>query len=656
MIKKSIVFFCFLLSNNSIVSRDWFEFAYQNAEYVLNFAKPHNETLFSSYKTQVYDLQDQINNLLKQSKVIGALDATTKKAIDALQQKQNTVLYKAANDLDSFDVTILQEIVTKNQTVISQLIDGWDYLYDFWEKNAIPLLKTEANADNTFKNNVASLVYGDQLLNDEKNIFLKNRQATLQEGWKKFFNQQPNNPIILGYVAPGGGYRAMMLTSGYLAALEELGLLDATSYLSGLSGSTWFLMPWLFSKGSIRSLQEAIGNKIQNKKLNIQKLPFDASGNISLDYLQALVEDLWPKFLFNQSISSVDVYGSLLSQAVLDKKTQAYYLPDLWNYVKDGKKPFPLFTSVTVYNDDKGKQKYSWNEFTPLEVRNLEYKLSMPSYSFGSLFEKGKSQEIAPLQSLGYLMGTFGSAYLFDLLDIKKIANALKNQAAQKMSLEATQYLIAATLVNLINVLPASINDTRVFPSLTWNPYKNSTYSKLPQSLKTSDQLMYVDAGISYNIPVLPLLRSSRNVNAIIIGDTSGDNPQQNEEPSELNKFFKDAQRLYGYTYQRVDDASTPTLRFYKDMKHPQAPRLIYINFIKDDQLLKKAQTNPTLKKLIDDNNLTSFDFNCINYTDGFCRFFNFDYTLAQFKQLSGIAEFNIRANAEKIKAFLLKK
>ena len=89
----------------------------------------------------------------------------------------------------------------------------------------------------------------------KKNTFLKNRQETVQKGFSKFFNQQ-NNPIKLGYVAPGGGYRAMILTTGYLTALEETGLLDATSYLSALSGSTWFLIAWLFSNMSMRAFQE----------------------------------------------------------------------------------------------------------------------------------------------------------------------------------------------------------------------------------------------------------------------------------------------------------------------------------------------------------------------------------------------------------------
>ena len=195
----------------------------------------------------------------------------------------------------------------------------------------------------------------------------------------------------------------------------------------------------------------------------------------------------------------------------------------------------------------------------------------------------------------------------------------------------------------------------RVSPSLTWNPYKNTTFTTIPKSLKNNDQIMYVDAGISGNIPALPLLRPERGIQVMIIGDTSGDNPADNEDPGELKKFFAEAKRLYGYNYTRVDDKATPTLRFYKDAQHSQAPRIVYINFVKDSALLKKAASNPVLKKIIDDNNLSAFDFNCINYENGFCRFFNFDYTFDQFKQVSGIAEFNMRANADAIKAFLNK-
>ena len=38
----------------------------------------------------------------------------------------------------------------------------------------------------------------------------------------------------------GGGIRAMVGYLGCLKALEDMGVLDSTTYLSGLSGSTWY--------------------------------------------------------------------------------------------------------------------------------------------------------------------------------------------------------------------------------------------------------------------------------------------------------------------------------------------------------------------------------------------------------------------------------
>ena len=66
---------------------------------------------------------------------------------------------------------------------------------------------------------------------------------------------------------------------------------------------------------------------------------------------------------------------------------------------------------------------------------------------------------------------------------------------------------------------------------------------------------------------------------------------------------------------------------------------------------MTRAEKNPELKKIIDENNLQRFDpVQCI---DAFCGTFNFDYTQEEFKQLSGIAQFNIKAHESAIKALI---
>lgn len=146
----------------------------------------------------------------------------------------------------------------------------------------------------------------------------------------------------------------------------------------------------------------------------------------------------------------------------------------------------------------------------------------------------------------------------------------------------AAQYLIAATLINLIKIFPMWIDEQRILPSLTNNPFKNAPFTTISDDLKKDDTLIFVDAGIAYNIPVRPLLRKGRNTKVIIIGDTSSaDFPSHDENPEELEKFFKDAHRLFKYSYKRVDDKSTETLRLYKDSEHSEAPLLIYFNWYK---------------------------------------------------------------------------
>ena len=44
---------------------------------------------------------------------------------------------------------------------------------------------------------------------------------------------------VIAVLGSGGGTRAMTSLYGSLAGLQELGLLDAVTYLSGVSGSTW---------------------------------------------------------------------------------------------------------------------------------------------------------------------------------------------------------------------------------------------------------------------------------------------------------------------------------------------------------------------------------------------------------------------------------
>lgn len=47
---------------------------------------------------------------------------------------------------------------------------------------------------------------------------------------------------VIAVVGSGGGFRAMVGFSGVMKALYESGVLDCTTYVAGLSGSTWYIL------------------------------------------------------------------------------------------------------------------------------------------------------------------------------------------------------------------------------------------------------------------------------------------------------------------------------------------------------------------------------------------------------------------------------
>ena len=46
----------------------------------------------------------------------------------------------------------------------------------------------------------------------------------------------------VGMIGSGGGFRAMVGYSGVTKALADSGILDCTTYMGGLSGSSWYVL------------------------------------------------------------------------------------------------------------------------------------------------------------------------------------------------------------------------------------------------------------------------------------------------------------------------------------------------------------------------------------------------------------------------------
>jgi phospholipase A2 len=83
----------------------------------------------------------------------------------------------------------------------------------------------------------ANVRLSNDICDDEKN-FIKDRKNYIREKFAKYVGVDVEEidiediPII-GFAGSGGGFRAMIATTGYLSALQDSGLYDCGMYLSG---------------------------------------------------------------------------------------------------------------------------------------------------------------------------------------------------------------------------------------------------------------------------------------------------------------------------------------------------------------------------------------------------------------------------------------
>jgi Lysophospholipase catalytic domain len=549
--------------------------------------------------------------------------------------------------------------------------------------------------------------YLDPGVSDEAKYLSKRLQAIkkpLEHFMGYSFDSKDELPRI-GCVFSGGGYRAMIATAGFLKGLEDVGLLSTVMYISTLSGSTWCLGPWTLmqepakqKKVTMNEFMRLLIDKIKDKHLN----PLASFSERDFDVKLFANLIAWPKIIFEQIINSVDIYGAALSHFLLSDfgaERQNQRLSNMLQCVKEGNHPWPIFTAVSMHQQKEGYL-YNWYEFNPEIIMNLEHMLYFPSFAFNRKFDAGVTVDYASKQSFGFLMGIFGSAYTINLKDVKRILfggeaetqqeqeqlmaawyqkpiswaksslNKLKSifslavsgkfRAIWEQSKQDLDQIKAAVVAQLIN----SISDTRVgsmrvAPAQIHNPFKRFAKVKQPW-LRDRDYLTFVDAGIDYNLPLRPLFRPERQLDLIIVGDASGDVPISGS--AELTKGLADIKRFWGVTYKQDEQVSNTVVSVYRPeqttyplggekTKHVKPPIIVYLNFLKDDALLAKEQKNSAIRSVIENNNLRAFNPNeCIKT---FCSTFNFEYTERQFKQLAGMAEFNIKAHVPVIKALL---
>ncbi|KAG0177885.1 hypothetical protein DFQ28_005226 [Apophysomyces sp. BC1034] len=346
-------------------------------------------------------------------------------------------------------------------------------------------------------------------------------------------------------------------------------------------------------------------------------------------------------------------------------------------YIENGSQPMPIYCVVQheIGKPDRTENKerdiYRWFEFTPYEMGSEEVGAWIPIWAFGRKFESGKNIERLPEQSIGILMGMFGSAFAASLAHFyQEIRAFLPAAALQRVDETLTQYKQSMSTIHPIS--PAS------YPNPFYKMAKKNG-DQLTKKLVDSKELCLMDAGMDNNIPFYPLLRQGRDVDVIIAIDLSAD--IQTAPHFERAEGYAKQRGILGWPVGagwpkedinktiQSDTAESRDLSHEMEQTHEEekkakgkaytlGPCTVFASSSSETATGlndKKAKSYPKrinpitviyFPLIVNDNYDPDFD----PQSAEFCSTWNFVYTAEQVSKLSGLSETNVKDNVQDVK------
>lgn len=406
---------------------------------------------------------------------------------------------------------------------------------------------------------------------DEEKEYLKQRRKFTTAALAKYLGipEEEINPAdvpVIAMCSSGGGLRALVASTGSMAAASEAGLFDCVTYTAGVSGSCWMQALYHSSLGRrdfsrmIDHLKARLGTHIAYPPVALSALN---SAPTNKFLLSGFVEKL--KGDPNADFGIVDVYGLLLAARLLVPKGELgvdnrdLKMSNQRANLTNGQHPMPIYTAVrheipileeasdeekeTDHPSEETKEKakreswFQWFEITPYEFFCEEFSAGIPTWSMGRKFKGGsdlpldtasKSKSDSGLRppelKLPLLLGVFGSAMCATLSHYAREVKPVVRAILPAGGFTTIQEMIEDRSDDLSLVHP-------IDPASIPNPYlglEGRLPATAPESIHEASHLQLMDAGMSNNLPIFPVLRPGRDVDIVVAFDASADIKTEN--------------------------------------------------------------------------------------------------------------------------------
>ncbi|KKA27097.1 hypothetical protein TD95_001155 [Thielaviopsis punctulata] len=414
---------------------------------------------------------------------------------------------------------------------------------EIWREAHDPIVNTEIRY-------AAKVRVSSELCEDEK-VFVARRRKMAAVALARYLDLEETDVNVedvptIAMCGSGGGLRALVAGTGYLLAAEQDGLLDCVTYTAGVSGSCWLqaILNSSLSEGKMTRVLEHLKDRL-GVHIAYPPVALDAMSSAPTNkyLLEGIVEKL--KGDTKAQIGLVDIYGVLLSSRLLVPRghlgidQENFKLSKQQKYIRYGQAPMPIYTAVrheipklddnnpnrqsTEHEKAVARQEswFQWFEITPYEFFCEEFSAGIPTWALGRRFKAGVDmpQEDGfhlPEIRMPLLLGIFGSAFCATLNHYYREIQPLVRSLSGFTPLDEIITGRSADLSKVHPIEPATL------PNFAYGMH-GKLPATTPESILENEYIQLMDAGMSNNLPIYPLLRPGRDVEVIIAFDNSAD-------------------------------------------------------------------------------------------------------------------------------------
>uniref|UniRef100_A0A8C6YRQ2 PLA2c domain-containing protein n=1 Tax=Nothoprocta perdicaria TaxID=30464 RepID=A0A8C6YRQ2_NOTPE len=412
---------------------------------------------------------------------------------------------------------------------------------------------------------------GFDLCAEEKDFICK-RKKVVAAALKQVLQTLPLCPgqvPVVAVVTTAGGVRSMTSMFGSLLALQELGVLDCVSYLSGLSATTWTMAKLYedanWSQKDLKGTVDDIRRHVIRSKLHC----------FSLDHLKYYEKELCERKQEGHKVSFTDLWG-LFIDSMLHNEENTHKLSDQQLALNQGQNPLPIYLSLNVRDDFSTLDFKEWVEFTPFEVGALKYGASIRAEDFGSEFFMGHLMKKIPESRICFLEAADTNPLLIPSTEEQPALP--KRPHEQTTSLSIPKGCLSNTLRDLMTERPVVSNYHNFLKGLQLhNEYlendhfcmwKDTILDSSPNQLtEMDDYLKLVDTAFFINTSCPPVLRPERKVDVILYLNYSGGSQTlyctEQGIPFPRTELSEDDREHLKECYLFEDNAEAPVLLYF---------------------------------------------------------------------------------------------